>query len=377
MRYVIAVNFVRNMPWLPCWWAVVLARGLAQRGRRVAVVADGVECPEVFGGLELHIARPHRVHLGAPPGRFRRLVRQVAAEPSSVILSLTPLVAGDLWMPVEAAPWTLARRLVRDLKPVSLMLELLHHPWLPAEALSALAARIGAPPPLAFGTAGLPRVSTLADEQVLAAHAAAPKVRASLGLAPDRLNAVLPAVETSPHALERLFRAMAPGAPDWALLVPTARPHTAATAAARAGLRGVTPMGLTASLPALAAACDLALACPTAGLGDAGGRWIADALRLGTPVVTDASAHGAELVERHGGRVVRTPADWPRALADARDPAWRESVRKSLGAASDALAPDVLLDELESRAAALAIVGPRARPAARPHPRSSPGAADG
>lgn len=371
MHYVIAANFVRNMPWSPSWWAVVLSRALAARGRRVSVVVDGAECPEVFAETTLHIARPLRIHLGAHPGRFRALVRRVReSEPGSVVLSLSPMAAGDLWLPVEPGPLALARRLVRDLKPVSLVLELLHHPWLPFEAWAAATAGLSGPARLSFtrGPEPLPRVSTLTDAQVLGAHAAAPAMRASLGMAPDRLHAVMPAVEVVPRLLEPVFAGLAAAGVPLTLIVPTSRPHTVAGLAARAGLAGVVPLGLTASLPAIAAACDLAIAGPAAGQGESGGRWIADALRLGTPVLADVRARGVELVERHsGGLVVRGADGWAPALARAAEPAWRSGVRKALGAAAHALSLDPLLDRLESLAASAAMVGPRGRvPAANP-----------
>lgn len=374
MHYVIAANFVRNMPWTPSWWAVVLSRGLAARGRRVSVVVDGTECPEAFAGTTLHIARPQRIHLGAHPGKFRALVRQVrAAEPGSVVLSLSPMITGDVWLPVEPGPLAVARRLVRDLKPVSLVLELLHHPWLPFEAWAAATAGLGGPARVTFPDP-LPRTGTLTDDQVLAAHADAGAMRASLGLTPDRLNAVMPAVEAVPRLLGPVFAGLAAARMPLSLFVPTSRPHTVAGLAARAGLVGVVPLGLTASLPAITAACDMALAGPAAGPGDSGGRWIADALRLGTPVLADARARGLELVERHaGGLVVRGAEGWATVLSRASDPAWRAGVRKGLGAAAHALSLDPLLDRLESLAASAAMVGPRGRvPAAQ-----SPTAAEG
>lgn len=348
MDFLIAVNFVRNMPWTPQWWAVTLATGLRARGHEVRAAVDGLECPEAFGEVPISVAHPERIHLGAHPGRFVRMVRDLRRQrPDRVTVSLTPMVAGDVWIPVEPTPGEVAKRLIRDLRPVSLALELVHHPWLMHEAWAVARAgrgeRLGFDAGLAGG--GMPRVSMLTDAMCDRARAAAGGLRATLGVDTGRTLAVTSLVEVCRRTHGAWFRSLA-AERDLSLVVLSPRPHTVAKLAREAGLHGVIPMTLTPSYAAVMAASDLVLAAPRGWAGGPGsGRWIADAMRMGTPVIADAGAAGAEASP--GVRVVRA---WAGAIAGA-DAAWRARARASLDESRNRFGPAVLIERIETLAA--------------------------
>ena len=314
MNFILAANFIRHMPWTHAWWAHILATGLAQRGHTVDLVLDGTELPiDPAAAFRVHIARPRRIHLGAHPGRFGRLVQTLRQrDPAAVVLSLTPLVAGDLWLPIEPSPLQVARRLVRDLRPVSLALELAHHPWLPFEAWAAWRARHPRSIRLAFdgrpGTEPLPRVTTLTQPQADAAYRDAALVRARFDIPFDHALAALSLAEFNPRVLGSFLSDLAAAASKpLTILAATARPHTLTRLADLAGFSSthvrtpihLVPVTLTRSIHPLLAAADLALAPPPFASTPAGhsGRWIADALALGVPVLAHADAPGATLLD--------------------------------------------------------------------------------
>lgn len=310
MNFILAANFVRNMPWTHAWWPLALANGFAARGHDVQLAIDGTELlDDPLAPYQLRVARPRRNHLGAHPGRLNRLVRNLRhADPDAVVFSLTPLVAGDLWLPIEPSPLQVARRLIRDLRPVSLALELSHHPWLPFEAWAAWRARSPRAIQLAFdrraGAEGLPRVTTLSQAQADDAVRASPAARASLGVPADRKLAILSLPEIHPRALVPFLSQLAKAAKNspkpLTIVATTARPHSLARLAQEAGLSNLVPMTLTRSMHTLLAASDLALAppaqTPPPASGPAG-RWIADAIALGIPIVAHADASGADLIQ--------------------------------------------------------------------------------
>ncbi len=310
MNFILAANFVRNMPWTHSWWPLALARGLGLRGHSVQLAIDGTEMPDdPSATYHVHVANPLRTHLGAHPGRLSRLVRHLRrSDPQAVVLSLTPLVAGDLWLPIEPSPLQVARRLIRDLRPVSLALELSHHPWLPFEAWAAWRAHHPRAIRLAFdpqaGAELLPRVTTLSQSQADAAVRASHAVRANLGVPADRTLAILSLPEINPRPLvpflSLLARAAANSPEPLTIVAATARPHSLARLAREAGLSSLVPVTLTRSVHALLAASDLAIAPPAQTQPTAPGstgRWIADAIALSVPIVAHADASGADLIQ--------------------------------------------------------------------------------
>jgi hypothetical protein len=364
------------MPWTPSWWAIVLAQALAERGHQVDLVLDGTETsPEPTAPYRVHIARPGRIHLGAHPGRFVRLVQSLRREqPQAVVLSLTPLLAGDLWLPVEPSPLQIARRLVRDLRPVSLALELAHHPWLGFEAWAAWRAGHPGATRLAFdATAGaemLPRVTTLSQAQADAAHRASIDVRSSLSVPTGHALAVLSLPELNARVLSPflsdLAAATARVSKPLTIVAATARPHTLARLAADAGLARLVPVTLSRSMHTLLAAADLALAPPPQAppsAAGASGRWIADALALGVPVVAHKNAPGSDLIPQSVQAAWRTRDELAAALAHTLE---TSPGRTPVPTIPTHLSRDRLLERLEALAARIrpdqsAMVPPRAR----------------
>ena len=376
MNFTLAANFVRDMPWTPSWWSVVLAQALAERGHRVDLVLDGTEAsPDPAARYQLHIARPQRIHLGAHPGRFVQLVESLRRrDPAAVVLSLTPLLAGDLWLPIDPSPLQVARRLVRDLRPVSLALELTHHPWLAFEAWTAWRAHHPHATRLAFDPRAnaelLPRVTTLSQPQADAAWVASTGVRARFNIPAGHAMAVLSLPELNPRALLPFLADLAAAASHspkpLTILAASARPHTVARLANDAGLAHVVPVTLTRSMHTLLAAADTALAPPPQAPPSAAGRsgrWIADALALGVPVIAHADAPGSELIDANPRAVWRTRSELAAAFA--------HTLESSTGRTSAPVIPahlslDRLLERLEALAARIrpdhsTIVTPRAR----------------
>jgi glycosyltransferase involved in cell wall biosynthesis len=372
MRFLLAANFVRDMPWTPAWWAVTLARGLADRGHEVELVLDGTEVadPSAFG-VPVHIARRDRIHLGAHPGRFHKLIAARRASTGATVLSLTPLAAGDLWLPVDPSPLQVARRLIRDLRPVSLALELSHHPWIGFEAWSAWRAGARSPAALTFGPGKgasdhvLPRVSTLSPQAAERARRDAASVRERLGITGTLATLSLP--EVDPRIIGPYLGDLAASIAGRAMtiLIATPRPHTVTRLATQAGLQGARAITLTRSMPSIVAGSDVVLAPPTQfppPRGGQSGRWIADAIALGTPVIASASAPGAELLQTpESGACWASREELARAL-QAIPP--RTDPRSRPAEIPARVALDRLLEKLES----LATRDTRKQPATVPNP---------
>lgn len=350
MRFLLAANFVRDMPWTPSWWAVTLARSLSARGHEVELVLDGTEVADTaLFGVPVHVARPGRIHLGAHPGRFQRLLRELRERTRATVLSLTPMVAGDLWLPLDPSPLQIAKRLIRDLKPISLALELSHHPWIGFEAWAAWRATHHPSLQLTFadspGPTAVPRVTTLTPLAAEAAWQASRSVRDRLGIQGNDLLAVLSLPEVDEKRIGAYFRELAEaGGGSITILVATHRPHTVARLAWQAGLGGVRPITLTRSLHAVLAASDVALAPPAQSpppRAGHGGRWIADAIALGVPVIARPDSPGAELLVES-----QAPCDTGETLRAA-----LANVRSRLQARSEppTIPPRVSLDRLLER----------------------------
>lgn len=349
MNFLIAANFVRNMPWSHGWWAVVVARGLAARGHTVRAVVDGTECPAAFGAVPLTVARPDRIHLGAHPSRFVKLARELAArDPGTVTISFSPMAPGDLWIAQEPTPLEVVRSLVGNLKPVSLALELVHHPWLAFEAAAAWRARgtklrFG-PSPDNTSPAILPMVSPLTPHAIARGRATGALIRQTLGVPTDKPLMVVSLIDAARRDLSRRLAAWG----ERPMIALSSRPHSVATLAAQAGLTGVLPMTPTRSVEVVLAASDVAVALPPSRSHATSGRWICDAIAMGVPVLADVDAPGSGLVERTGcGEVVRSEKDWPAALERAADPACRDRWRRAASVAAPTVAFDRVLERLE------------------------------
>jgi hypothetical protein len=149
------------------------------------------------------------------------------------------------------------------------------------------------------------------------------------------------------------------------ILIATPRPHTVTRLATQAGLQGARAITLTRSMPSIVAGSDVVLAPPTQfppPRGGQSGRWIADAIALGTPVIASASAPGAELLQTpESGACWASREELARAL-QAIPP--RTDPRSRPAEIPARVALDRLLEKLES----LATRDTRKQPATVPNP---------
>lgn len=343
MKITILTDYVRGFVWSPTAWAADLGHALAARGHRVTVACDGLEDPSVFTGLSLVVRRPERTLRGSDPLGFLDWSCELGKYvPADATISLTPLAPGDLWMPLS--PSTLAE-LVPSLRahtPVSALLEILARPWLPIALLAESRAHRGLHGRPAPFVAALGRLESRGGVHALgyASRFARPdtdrrrdlrdQTRRLLGISPDRPVVLLSAVHAKRPGLSTMLAGFAslrrnatPNAP--LLLVMGRRAHHLHREAARAdGVEGLRFLGGTARADAAFAAADLAVAPWSASMGSSTGRFIADALRLGVPVVAHRQAPGAELIEpaHFGtpeiGSLLEHPTahDWQAALGD-------------------------------------------------------------
>jgi hypothetical protein len=371
----------RRYAWSHTAWAVDLTHGLRARGHTVTVACDGAEDTSVFAPAEVIQRRPLRDKTERDPlGFYRWTCKLRAAFPHQVSLSVSQLAPADVWLPVGPDEWASYKAAVRAGKLATAGLEAAHRLWLPAailtERLAARAARAGGARHLLIGspeaqprgpspTRAGHRPQTRPGPQVIgyASRLERPddaalgglraRTRGLLAIPEHRLVILLSAAHPRGRGVEPLLEAVADlerRREGWSplLLVAGHRAYTVHEAAHRLGCaRCVRTLGATARMEAALAACDLAAAPDrAAGEGDTG-RFIADALRLGRPVLADRLAPGAELLLPRAaagnqilpGMVVesRGGGAWVRALQQAMRPEWRAQAAEAARVAGDGL----------------------------------------
>lgn len=340
-------------------WVPALACGLAARGHEITVAVDGVEDPAVFANVRLIVRRAHRTVRGSTPLSFQRWALNVLrTSHCDASLSLTTLVPAGVWAPVGGSFLGSFISMTRSHSGISSVLEALARPWLPAAVyaekraeflardMGSVRCRIGAltgpagEHPLGYASTAehWPGVAEAniepgAPEAALVRAAA----RRALGIAGDRPVLVLSAVH--PHragigsflgAIELLRRERGDRGP--LVLVLGRKPYSVERAARKhGGLESLRFVGATSQIPTVMLGSDAAVS-PWAHPRAAGtGRFIADALRFGLPVIAHAKASGAELiVPEHFG----TPEIGSLVTEDSVG-AWRNAVCEAI----DALPP--------------------------------------
>lgn len=363
-------GFVRDIPWSETLWLPDLARALARRGHAVEVMVDGCDDVRAFDGIALTVLRPGRTHFGADPFVLRRAARELMrARAQSVTLSMTPLVCGDVWMPLGARARDVVGQLLRTHHPIGAMVELSHHPWLLHELLAERRAVAERPrrrsEPLTIGPHGpqsvlrslgyAARVEPLSGETREAARAA---TRAALGLGESELVLLVSGTHATAAEARGLFGGLATlmrsrlGPADAGLrVVLTGRqPFSLLREAERAGvLDSVVHAGSCVRMDAMMAASDLCVAAFGEAAGGTG-RFVSEAIRAGLPVIAHERAAGSDLVDSglsKPGLVVheRTSEAWLAGLGRALDPAWLEARRR----ACRGMAADLTIDRLAAR----------------------------
>lgn len=343
MKIAILTEYVRGFVWSHTAWAADLGHALARRGHHVTVACDGLEDPAMFTGIDLCTRRPERTLRGSDPLGFLNWTIELREHiRADATISLTPLAPADLWMPLS--PSTLAELTpsLRAHTPVSAALEILARPWLPTALIAEARARRGSgsfPTPVmarlgrlesSSGARALGYASRFDRPEPEQRRTLRTQTRERLGISPDRPVVLLSAVHAKRPGLSALLAGFAGlrrrGVVNPPLLlVMGRRAHHVHRAADRANCAdGLRFLGGTARADAAFAAADLAVAPWAASMGSATGRFIADALRLGVPVVAHRHAPGAELIEPAHlgtpelGTLLEHPTahDWQELLGD-------------------------------------------------------------
>jgi len=173
VRVLLIAEYVRHNPVTIGYWAVDLARALAARGHQITVAVDGLQDPEPltsFGRgsvpegepIDVRVHRPGRDHLGAKPFTFQHwALRQRDEVRHDVCLSLTPLVAGDVWLPLAPQTWDSIKSILMTQSPISAVSEFVHRPWLPAMDIAERLANRSSVQRLTFGLNGIGYASRL------------------------------------------------------------------------------------------------------------------------------------------------------------------------------------------------------------------------
>lgn len=384
MNVALLIEFIRDGPWFSSAWALDLARGLNERGNHVTVLCGGVEDRAAFHFCTLLVHNDRRSHLGANPFAFRRWAeRTLPRTGADGAISLSRHARAPLWCPVMRPARAELISLWRAHAPLSAAMETAHMPWLAPEILleRRLERAVLAPPASRRLEIGVPlpehspRPATSRAEPVEtlgicsrlqprtpdADAALCQRTRATLGIAAHRpvflcsgVHADLPGLDAALAGFARVSRAAAP-----LLLILSRQPYSVRRAAARAGCKAddVLVLGLTRRIDALLCAANVAIAPFDARAGDrvcSTGRFIADALRLGRPVLATPYAGAASLLaaasdapDPPGALVSGTPDAWAGAFDQALDPAWRAQAAARARERSPALDFTALLARLE------------------------------
>lgn len=326
-------------------WARALIERLAARGRRVRVLCDGSDVPDLARVAHVIARRRIRTHGGRDPAAFARWARRTLAalrheEPHGPRLSLSPFVWAEHWMPIGQPARSLWLRVWNyRARPSTLAVEALHALWLPGAALaerraaldharrggvllragaSLVHSRWRAAEPLSLGYASLDTPVPQHDRPRVRAT-----LRAALGLEPDA--PVLLASSLHGDARSAFFAGLAQARTPVACLLAGPSPHHAIEAArARGAARRVIPLGPSNSMPQLAVAAD-AVVCWRSHRGPLNtGRLAADAIANGRPLLLAPHAAGQSLFQQalhlgHGPPGIALEHDTPDAWASAID----------------------------------------------------------
>lgn len=381
LNILILAGFVRSIDWSETLWAPDLAHALAARGHKVEVAVDGCDDPTLFAGLPLIIHRPNRRHFGAEPFLFRYWARSLLrARPDSVCLSLTPLICGDVWLPLGARSNDVVARILAERSPVGAAMELVHHPWLLHELIAERRAAKDTPrrrvQPLTIGPhaekSALRSLGYAARAQSLRGaerDAARREVRAALGLGETDRVFLLSGTHAEDVTASNLLQALAmlervatPSRivssndaantvpPRLRLLVTGRYPHMLHSLARDANcVHSLVFAGTRVSIPRLLAASDIAIAAfGQPGLGT--GRFACEAIRAGVPLLAAQHAPGSDLVDsgmHKPGEIVRddTREGWLGAMGKILDDRWMADAR----AAAASVGPDLTIPRLTER----------------------------
>lgn len=340
MNITLVIEYAGRIRWQqPGPWARVITQALRDRGHSVRVVADCLADADLVGADDAIVRAPHRKRLERHPMRFQRWALEHVAQPS---ISLSSLVPGTVWCPLDSS-WRDEIVWLTNLRnPATLAMEILHRLWVPPLALAQHKAR-------AMGkqtSARLARLGCLSDpiahslgftsslDPKLIAPDIRVHIRSTLGIAPKALIVAISCAHTDrPGLISFLdgWRHFTHTHPGVLLIVGRKAALIDRTLRARGVADTVRVLGQTERPELFIAAADIAAAWPAHHSGSSTGRFIADALAIHTPILTTHAAGGASLVRQHPGVgiVLNEPTvdAWTRALVQSSDPAWQQEAR--------------------------------------------------
>lgn len=389
----IFAEYLRSMAWSTTAWIPAIAHALARQGHAVHICCDGLEDAAIFqqhgGSLQVHVRRPNRKLRASDPLKFASWCKsQLAAHADARSISFTRYFPGDLWIPLGKAILSTVVHAVRAHRPATAAMEILHRPWAPKALIAEhfaqsradrTQARIGvfelAPQAPQHQSAGGPPepawtlpffmgyASTVEQPSLESSQSDRARLRRMLGISDSALVVALSGVHHDRPGLLEFFRGSAatiashvPPSPDLHIVVAGRKTHTLHKLIEAAGISSRTHIvGGTARIDAVLAASDLAVATGTRIDTTSTGRFIADALVMGVPVLATPAAPGSQLVRptleqaTAAGLIVDFPsADaWRRALRTAGSPPWRAVA----SAHARTLAPSLSIDVFTRRLA--------------------------
>lgn len=361
-----AMQVLLFTPRLPAaMWSIgpvvaAMARGLSDREICVHLAADSIEDRAMFEG-HCQSAREFRefsqTSTDYPTGFARWAARAREEVRHDVSLSMSHNARADAAWPLSKTRAAWLTHNVRRKSALRLAAHLVKH-W-QVVVPSGMARGAGG---LAIGLS-LPRFSLMASAAPGEREAGRALLNRSLGLRGDGPVLVLSAPEEiGPEigVLLEAFRRSTDRAHAPTLLALARDAFSVRAAATRAGVsESVRVLGFTDEARGVLLAADFAVAPFRPPVRDATatgamGRFVCDALRVGTPALVASGAPGSELVETCGAGVVvqgNSAEGWAGALRRSSDEAFRKSARTAAAGVSSTLGPErwiaALADALE------------------------------
>lgn len=360
MRVLLICEYVSATRWAGSAWAVDICAGLSARGHRVVVACDGLDNPSVLApGVPLLRDRPRRADHRSPLAFGRWADRLVRRGSQDVSLSLSPLAGADVWCPVEAGARAHLRRLLRQKGPASLFMGVTHKTWLPTALLAErLVTRRGSLMPIGIepSRGGLGHASSLdpPDDR----DARRRRVRDAVGVSASRPVLVMSGVHHAHGGLREMFAGLAQiesrqRLQPPILLVLGREGYSVHALARKAGCEHlVRLLGGSSRMADALVASDAGVAPLARSIDTSTGRFIADCLRLGVPVVAHPDAPGVQLLDpkRFGAAPVGitvSQGNWAEAIERMLSPGWLEPTRRAASDVGATLGMDAFITRLE------------------------------
>ncbi|MEN0020553.1 MAG: hypothetical protein AAF747_06700 [Planctomycetota bacterium] len=364
---VLLAEYIDSAAWTPNERIVELALAFAGRGRSVLMAADGADhLPALdVAGVRVWRRNKTRGQRQLQPRAFRdwadalpRLVEQRYGVRAPIV-STVWLASGDVHCPIgpSITSQAIEQVLSKLCSPPALAAFVYERAWLPRAAMLERATRTSSPQIL-----HLPIASALPKLTEAERDAIARRVRTVLGVRADERLVVVAGTHPDQPGVEHALRALAKAdSPPLVIVLPGMLAYKLRTTALDAGLsvtgsedarhRAVC-IGGTRSMGELLAAADLAVVTkPGRRMAKhCLGRFCADAVRSGVPIVAEAGSPGIELAHEDAIHIVADASDWPDAVGGASDASWLKRAKAAAWLRRDAADIGRQLDAIESAA---------------------------